>query len=117
MERSKDEKDDQEQFELHKSVFDNDLKKLNQIIKFNNGVIDKKVRIKRKMCVIVAQSNIADYLICVILLRTNMETQRCIWLRCWARKVSVKNLREREIFSIFLFFRMRLSPAKKQRDC
>lgn len=44
MESSKDEKDDQEQFELHKSVFDNDLKKLNQIVKFNKDVIDKKVR-------------------------------------------------------------------------
>lgn len=43
MESSKDEKDDQEQFELHKSVFDNDLKKLNQIVKSSKDVIDKKV--------------------------------------------------------------------------
>ena len=78
MESSKDEKDEQEQFELHKSVFNNDLKKLNQIIKFNNEVIDKKVKIIRKISRFVAQINIADNLISVILTRTNMEIQRCI---------------------------------------
>jgi hypothetical protein len=44
MESPQEGKDDQEQFELHKSVFDNDLKKLSQIIKFKKDVIDKKVR-------------------------------------------------------------------------
>lgn len=32
-----------EEFELHKSVFNNDLKKLTQILKNNKEIIDKKV--------------------------------------------------------------------------
>lgn len=44
MESPKDEPVDEEKFELHKCVFDNDLKKLNQIIKCNKDVIDRKVR-------------------------------------------------------------------------
>lgn len=43
MESSKEESDDSRSFELHKSVFDNDLKRLLNIIKSNKDVIDKKV--------------------------------------------------------------------------
>lgn len=43
MESSKEEPDDSRSFELHKSVFDNDLKRLLNIIKSNKDVIDKKV--------------------------------------------------------------------------
>lgn len=32
-----------EEFELHKSVFNNDLKKLTQILKNNKEIVDKKV--------------------------------------------------------------------------
>ena len=32
-----------EEFELHKSVFNNDLKKLTQILKHNKEIVDKKV--------------------------------------------------------------------------
>lgn len=32
-----------DEFELHRAVFDNDLRKLNQIIKHNKEVIDRKV--------------------------------------------------------------------------
>lgn len=32
-----------DEFELHRSVFNNDLKKLTQILKHNKEVIDKKV--------------------------------------------------------------------------
>lgn len=32
-----------DEFELHRAVFDNDLRKLNQIIKHKDGVIDRKV--------------------------------------------------------------------------
>ena len=31
-------------YELHKAVFDNDLKKLNQILRYKKEVVDKKVR-------------------------------------------------------------------------
>lgn len=44
MESTKEEKDVKGQFELHKAVFDNDLKKLNQILKQNKDVIDRKVK-------------------------------------------------------------------------
>lgn len=43
MESSKDD-NGKENYELHKCIFDNDLKKLNQIIKFNKDVIDRKVK-------------------------------------------------------------------------
>lgn len=46
MDGSKDDKAGEVQFALHKAVFDNDLKKLNQIIKQNKDVIDKKVTIE-----------------------------------------------------------------------
>jgi hypothetical protein len=36
---------DKNEYELHKSVFDNDLKKLSQILKTNKEIIDKKVKI------------------------------------------------------------------------
>lgn len=36
-------KDDADGFELHRSVFDNDLRKLNQIVKHNKEEIDRKV--------------------------------------------------------------------------
>lgn len=54
MEGSKDDPDEAGNFELHKSVFDNDLKKLNQIIKFNKDVIDKKVRERRNYLITAA---------------------------------------------------------------
>lgn len=44
MESSPDEKVVNEQYELHKTIFDGDLKKLNQILKQNKDLIDKKVR-------------------------------------------------------------------------
>lgn len=44
MNGSKDDKDSEDQFALHKAVFDNDLKKLNLIIKQNKDAIDRKVR-------------------------------------------------------------------------
>lgn len=43
MDGSKDEENAEIQFALHKAVFDNDLRKLNQIIKQNKNAIDKKV--------------------------------------------------------------------------
>lgn len=45
MESSKDEVvDDDERFEIHKTIFENDLKRLNQILKNYKEVIDRKVR-------------------------------------------------------------------------
>lgn len=35
-----------DEFELHRSVFNNDLKKLTQILKNNKEIIDKKVSIE-----------------------------------------------------------------------
>lgn len=43
MDGSKEDSGEQDNYELHKKIFDNDLKKLNQIIKYNKDVIDKKV--------------------------------------------------------------------------
>lgn len=43
MDGSKGDSGEQDNYELHKTIFDNDLKKLNQIIKYNKDVIDKKV--------------------------------------------------------------------------
>lgn len=44
MESSKEELADDERYEIHKSIFENDLKRLNQILKFSKDVIDRKVR-------------------------------------------------------------------------
>lgn len=45
MERSPDEKVVEERYELHKAIFDSDLKGLNQILMLNKkDLIDKKVR-------------------------------------------------------------------------
>lgn len=43
MESSKDDTDDASNYDLHKTIFDNDLKRLNNIIKYQKDVIDKKV--------------------------------------------------------------------------
>lgn len=43
MESPKDEVTDDLRFEIHKTIFENDLKKLNQILKLNKDMIDKKV--------------------------------------------------------------------------
>lgn len=49
-------KDDADGFELHRSVFDNDLRKLNQIVKHNKEEIDRKVSgILRKRVFILSQ--------------------------------------------------------------
>lgn len=45
MEGSKEEQDVNDQFELHKAVFDNNLRKLNQVLKQNKDMIDRKVKI------------------------------------------------------------------------
>lgn len=76
MDSSVEEKEADEQYELHKAVFDNDLKKLNQIIKSNKDLIDKKVK-----CEILSR-DWPKLLIELVFLscsldRINMVTQHC----------------------------------------
>lgn len=40
-------------FDLHRAVFDNDLRKLSQIVKHQKEEIDKKVKISSNLSVIV----------------------------------------------------------------
>jgi hypothetical protein len=44
-----------DEFELHKCVFDNDLKKLTQLLKANKEIADKKVKFRNFSCLSLAR--------------------------------------------------------------
>lgn len=92
MDGSKDEENAEIQFALHKAVFDNDLRKLNQIIKQNKNAIDKKVTKKLKKFDILSKNVLATLItlafhVFFLSHRINMAIQRCTWPQCWGKKV------------------------------
>lgn len=69
-----------DEFALHKSVFDNDLKKLTQILKSNKEIVDKKVQFRNTF----VSCNRQSFFVCIhqfvfiyFFYRINMETPLC----------------------------------------
>jgi hypothetical protein len=82
------EKDNESEFALHKSVFDNDLKKLTQILKVtkNKEAIDKKV--KKIEFSIFALKMRSQLIYELIIDRISMAILLCTWPRLsgvWVR--------------------------------
>lgn len=67
-----------DEFELHRSVFNNDLKKLTQILKNNKEIIDKKVNFEiffQHTYSVLFIYYFNKKLFCIEFRRINMETQ------------------------------------------
>lgn len=77
--------DDNEQWKLHRCVFDNDLQALSEALKSNINLIDKKVKF---FSLSLPASLFRTHRDSSLFARISMETRHSTWLRCWVGKVS-----------------------------
>jgi hypothetical protein len=110
MDDSVEEKDVEVQYELHKAVFDNDLKKLNQMIKTNKDLIDRKVKI---LLSALDWPHLLNELVSRVIIRISTATQRSTSHRCSARKV--RKLVSRWNEKIFHINQTELWPVSPRR--